>query len=310
MIDIVVPYVNPNDPKWIELHNKYSNCKGDNSKQRTRDLDIFKYFFRGLAENCPFIRKVHLIVQSPSQIPEWLNMNNTKLHIVYHKDYIPEEFLPTFNTFIIEGMLHRIPNLTENFVYCNDDFFFTNHCEETDFFQNDLPVDNNRLTKYLTCNPEHDKIYKGNSFCFFQHVLKTNQKIEKAITGKCPIYYNYHVALPFKKSLIKAVWDNYGELLSNALKDSKFRREHNFNAWLFRYIQLDKEVYVNSDIIEKDFSYKELGHNSMKEIMDDFLNKKLVCLNDMINDHNEAIIRTRINKIMAAKFPDKCEFEK
>ena len=309
MIDIVVPYVNPNDPQWVTLHNKYSNCKGDNSKQRTRDLDIFKYFFRGVSENCPFVRKVHLIVQSQSQIPSWLNTRNDKLHIVYHNDYIPEEFLPTFNTFIIEGMLHRIPNLAENFVYCNDDFFFTNPCDETDFFQNDLPVDNNRLTKYLTCNPEHDRLYKGTPFCFFQHVLQSNQRIEKAITGKCPIYYNFHVALPFKKSLIKEVWDKHGTLLSNALKDSKFRREHNFNAWLFRYIQLDKGLYVNSDIVKTDFSYKELGHNSMKDIMDDILDKKFVCLNDMVSDQNEATIKMQINMILNAKFPDKCEFE-
>lgn len=310
MIDLVVPYVNPNDPNWIKLHNKYSNCKGDNSKQRTRDLNIFKYFFRSVSKNCSFIRKIHLIIQSPSQIPNWLNTNNEKLHIVYHKDYIPEKFLPTFNTFVIEGLLHLIPDLSENFIYCNDDFFFTNKCVETDFFQNDLPVDNNKLTKYLTCNPEHDKIYKGKSFCFFQHVLKTNQKIEKIITGKCPIYYNFHVALPFKKSLIKNIWDNYEKLLSDALVDSKFRREHNFNAWLFRYIQLDKGLYVNSDLVKTAFSYKELGHNSMKEVMNDFLTKKLVCLNDMINDRNEAIIREQINKIMTAKFPNKCEFEK
>lgn len=310
MIDIVVPYVNPNDPKWQELHNQYSNRKGDNSKQRTRDLDIFKYFFRGIAENCPFIRKVHLILQAPSQIPEWLNVNNAKLHIVYHKDYIPEKFLPTFNTFIIEGMLHRIPDLAENFVYCNDDFFFTNQCKETDFFQNDLPVDNDKLTRYLTANPIHDKLYRSGRFGFFQYVLESNQKIEKAITGKCPVYYNFHVALPFKKSLIKDIWDKNEELLTNALSDSKFRREHNFNAWLFRYIQLDRKQFVNSDIVANDFSYKELGVSTIKEVMDDFLLKKMVCLNDMINDRNEEIIKKQINKIMEAKFPNKCEFEK
>lgn len=47
------------------------------------------------------------MVQSPSQIPEWLNMNNTKLHIVYHKDYISEFLLYGF----ISKMNLRIKNL-------------------------------------------------------------------------------------------------------------------------------------------------------------------------------------------------------
>ena len=27
MIDIVVPYVNPNDKNWQELHSKFNKCK-------------------------------------------------------------------------------------------------------------------------------------------------------------------------------------------------------------------------------------------------------------------------------------------
>lgn len=310
MIDVVVPYVNPNDKNWQTLHEKYSSCKGDNSKQRTRDLDIFKYFFRGIELNCHWVRKIHLVLQSESQIPNWLNTSNPKLHIVYHKDYIPEEFLPTFNTFVIEGMLHRIPDLSENFIYCNDDFFFPNPSKETDFFQNDLPVDNAKITRYLTCNPEHDKQYRGIGKCFFQHVLESNQRLEKMVTGKSPIYYNFHVALPFKKSLIAEVWNKHEKALSESLRDSIFRREHNFNAWLFRYIQLDKGLFADSKIVEKEFSYKELGHNTMRSIMDDFLVKKVVCLNDMVSDSNEAIIKSQITKILDATFPTKSSFEK
>lgn len=310
MIDIVVPYVNPNDPKWQALHNKYSNCKGDNSKQRTRDINIFKYFFRGVAENCKWVRKIHLLVQSDTQIPEWLDTTNSKIHIVHHEDYIPKELLPTFNTFIIEGFLHRIPDLTENFIYCNDDFFFVNETTEEDFFRNGLPVDNDKLTKYLTCNPIHDKIYHGYGWSFFQNVLKTNQIIEKQITGKCPIYYNFHTPCIFNKSLINDVWQNHTNLLMNAFKDSKFRRDYNFNAWLFRYIQLDRGLFVKSDSVITDFTYKELGVSSIKEIMKDILTKKFICLNDMIKDENEKIISYQMNKIFEAKFPNKCEFEK
>lgn len=310
MIDIVVPYVNPYDKNWQELNKKYSNSKGDNSKQRTRDIHIFKYFFRGVELNCPWVRKIHLLLQSPSQIPDWLNTNNSKLHIVFHDQYIPSEFLPTFNTFVIEAFFHKIPELSENFVTCNDDFLFTNLTSETDYFKNNLPVDYPKLTKFLTCNPMHDLTYKGYMpFGTFQKVLKSSQEIEKKITGKCPIYYNFHVPFGLKKSFLEELWSKHSNMLLNALKDSKFRREHNFVSWLYRYIQLDLGLYEKSDKVITDFSYRELGNSAMKDIMNDMLIKKVVVLNDMLTDRNEQIIAEQISKILAVKFPYKSSFE-
>ena len=47
--------------------------------------------------------------------------------LVNHKDYIPEQFLPTYNSVVIERYLHRIPDLAEHFVYFNDDFYIINN---------------------------------------------------------------------------------------------------------------------------------------------------------------------------------------
>ena len=54
---------------------------------------------------------------------EWLNTKHPKLNIVCHEDFIPQKFLPTFNSHTIEWNFHRIPGLTEQFVYFNDDMF-------------------------------------------------------------------------------------------------------------------------------------------------------------------------------------------
>lgn len=310
MTDIIVPWVNPADKAWQELNKKYSKSKGDNSKQRTRDIHIFKYFFRGVELNCQWVRKIHLLLQSPSQVPEWLDTSNPKLHIVYHNEYIPQEFLPTFNTFVIEAFFHRIPDLAENFITCNDDFIFTNLTNEDDYFINDLPVDYPKLTQHLTCNPVHDKLYHGGPYNMFQHVLESSQRIEKQITGKCPIYFNFHVPFGLKKSFIEYLWYKYENLFLPALKDSRFRREHNFVSWLYRFIRLDFGQYIKSKKVITDFSYRELGVSKMKDIMNDILFKKVVVLNDMLSDRNEALISYQITKILEAKFPNKSSFEK
>lgn len=310
MIDIVVPYVNPNDPNWQKLNAQYKACKGDNSKQRTRDIDIFKYFFRGIAKNCKWVRKIHLLVQSQSQIPTWLNTEHPKIHVVYHEEYIPPSYLPTFNTFVIEAFFHLIPDLSEHFITCNDDFFFVNETFEEDFFKDGLPVDNAKLTKYLTCNPIHDALYHGGKFNLFQNVLKSSQHIEKQITGKCPIYYNFHTPFGLNKTFLDNLWEKHYKILLPALQDSKFRREYNFVSWLYRYIRLDKKLYVKSDVPITDYSYRELGVSTMQDIMHDFIHKKVVVLNDMLTEQNEAAIKTRIHKIFNVAFPNKSEFEK
>ena len=50
-----------------------------------------------------FIRTVHLVVSNIEQVPEWLDQS--KVHVVLHKDIIPEDLLPTFNSTTIEMYL-------------------------------------------------------------------------------------------------------------------------------------------------------------------------------------------------------------
>ena len=58
-----------------------------------------------------------------------------------HTDYIPEKFLPVFNSSLIEIYLHKIPDLADQFVYFNDDFFIINHLPKERFFRDGLPND-------------------------------------------------------------------------------------------------------------------------------------------------------------------------
>ena len=57
------------------------------------------------------------------QIPAWLNTDNDKLKIIYHKDILKPEMLPTFNGLCIESYMVLHKELSNNFVLCNDDFY-------------------------------------------------------------------------------------------------------------------------------------------------------------------------------------------
>ena len=92
-IDIVIPWVDGNDPEWLAEKNKYKKNKAeDDNINRYRDWDLLRYWFRGIEKNAPWINKIHFITWG--HLPSWLDAENPKLNIVKHQDYIPEKYLP------------------------------------------------------------------------------------------------------------------------------------------------------------------------------------------------------------------------
>ena len=67
--------------------------------------------------------------------PDWLNLDCPKLRFIKHEDYIPKKYLPTFNSHTIELNFNRIKELSERFVYFNDDMFIIDYMEKSDFFE-------------------------------------------------------------------------------------------------------------------------------------------------------------------------------
>ncbi len=129
-MDAVITYVDGRDPEW---RRSYENCLGKVLlEKRYRDWGTLKYLLRGIERYMPFVENVYLVVSGPGQVPLWAS---GQLKVVMHSDIIPSEFLPVFNSTAIEMFLHRIPGLSEQYVYFNDDFFPLNPLSATDFFE-------------------------------------------------------------------------------------------------------------------------------------------------------------------------------
>lgn len=140
-IDFVVLWVDGNDPEWQKQRNLYSgNAGSGNELIRFREWDILKYWFRGVEKYAPWVNKIHFV--TCGHLPSWLNTDHPKLNFVKHSDFIPEEYLPTFNSNSIELNIHRIPGLADEFVYFNDDMHIINHVTPDDFFSCGTPRSN------------------------------------------------------------------------------------------------------------------------------------------------------------------------
>ncbi len=122
----------------MESANKLSNYPDANAVCRYHDNGLLKYWFRAVEQFAPWVNRIFFI--TCGQKPDWLDESNPKLRLVNHKDYIPSDYLPTFQSNTIELNLHRIPDLSEQFVLFNDDTFLLRPVEPEFFFRKGLPV--------------------------------------------------------------------------------------------------------------------------------------------------------------------------
>lgn len=136
MISAVVSYVNCEDPQWLESYKSHVGNFDQtfgNSISRFRDKGTFKLCLDSIEKFAPYINDVFIIVSSPSQIPDWLDTN--KYHIIYHSDFIPEEYLPLFSSCALETWFGKLPDkIGERFIYFNDDMILTSPTNELTFF--------------------------------------------------------------------------------------------------------------------------------------------------------------------------------
>ncbi len=154
-IDFVIPWVDGSDPAW---HSAFRAARCGESSARTaapsdgedasaaryRDWGTLRYWFRSIDRFAPWVHRIHFITWG--HLPAWLNVDEPRLHIVRHSDYLPEAYRPCFNSNTLELNLHRLPGLAEQFVLFNDDTFLGRPAEPTDFFRGGLPRDMACLT--------------------------------------------------------------------------------------------------------------------------------------------------------------------
>lgn len=104
----------------------YGNVEG-----RFRDNDELRYSLRALERYFP--GHGHVYVVTDGQTPAWLRASSL-LTVVDHRDLIPTQRLPIFDSGNIESYIHRIPGLSERFFYFNDDVFFGAPVQLSDWF--------------------------------------------------------------------------------------------------------------------------------------------------------------------------------
>ena len=140
-IDLVYMWVDDGDEEWRSKRDLYrpteqrSTTADATSAARWRNNDELRYSLRSVEMFAPWVN--HIYIVTDNQRPAWLVADHPKVTIVDHRDIIPAEALPTFNSTAIEACLHRIEGLSEHFIFGNDDMLLSAPVSPGDFFHAD-----------------------------------------------------------------------------------------------------------------------------------------------------------------------------
>lgn len=326
-IDLVLPWVDSSDPLWRAEKNKYDTECGV-SDVRYESWDNLQYLFRGIETYMPWIHKVFFITWG--HIPKWLNTTCDKLVVVKHEEYIPDDFLPTFNSNVIEMNYFRIEELSENFILFNDDLFVTQPMPETYYFRDNLPCEEAVETHFIL-KADKGMDLQMNYACVNNMVL-LNRNFDKRNVIEhnrdkwfAPIYgerlqqnYNLefwnnfesfvypHEAMPMKKSVLREIWEKEPEALTTASRN-RFRAYSDVTQRLITMWQICSGNFVPHKYRGKMFLIDEGNYQEAAAAISS-RQYPIVSLNET-GEGDFALIKAEINRALGQLFPKRSAFE-
>lgn len=262
-IDLVIAYVNNNDLVWRK--NYVDFCSKNRLQEKIVEMLGARYGgitfiydqLKLVTKNMPWINKIYLLLSNKEQIIPSLLPTNCE--IILHKDFIPPQFLPTFNSTTIEMFLWNIKGLSEKFIYANDDMLPTDALKPSDFFYgNKIKIGWREDDFTLNCNVYG---YQCHNVCVaLSNKLKVNYPKNKILK---PL----HSFTPMIRSHCKDAFFLIKDYIVPHIR--AFRTQYQYNQYIYPLYEHWKYGTLPSKI---DFLYTELKN--------DFdLNHQIVCVN-------------------------------
>ena len=281
-VDVVITWVNNQAPDWVAKFEYYKNKQINGINPISIDNARFEYHgelyyvIKSIKNFMPWVRNIFLVTDN--QIPEF-NLPD-KVVIVDHNQIIDKKHLPTFNSHVIEAHLHNIPNLSENFIYFNDDVFVARDLPKSHF------LSGNNLSSLFLNNKNLDvMLKKGISTPTLLASLNSRRLLFKKY-GKDINIPLVHTYIPLKKTYFNFAWDYFYKDIEEFI-NNKFRADNDINLATFLVpwmMYLESQSILARDICYY-FNIRSAFANTNYRILYYKNNKMLphsICANDFL----------------------------
>ena len=266
-IDYVVPMVFHDDPLWQADYRSTGYRYDEHDLMefvRYRSWGTEELLIRCVRRFMPFVRNVFVLLSRESQRRPWMDLYG--IRVVYHREFIPERFLPTFNSCAIEMFLHRIPGLSERFLYGNDDMFPLVPLTEMDFFEGSVPCLHHTERPYPKApNTFHMICRNGQAFA--------GKEFGRSFDGV--LLRGGHSITPMLKSTWEYLWKRSDEIEASI---TPFRSRENLTQWVCPWWHYAAGNYVDR-VPRKVYVSTRDGVDSVKAALS-AENPGIVCVND------------------------------
>jgi hypothetical protein len=211
-IDAVYTWVDGGDPAW---QARKAAALGDNdwvervsvqtaNNSRFVSRDELRYSLRSLHCFAPWVRRIFLVTDD--QVPAWLDTEHPQVTVVSHREIFGDTGrLPTFNSQAIESRLHRIPGLSEHFLYLNDDVFLGRPVTPDLFFTS------GGLTRFFPSGALVDSAPRSDSDAPVNSAGKNNRKLIQEAFGRVLTRKMMHTPHPSRRSVINEIEQRFAE---------------------------------------------------------------------------------------------------
>ncbi|WP_309066886.1 stealth conserved region 3 domain-containing protein [Microbacterium sp.] len=168
--------------------------EGDDGPARYRHVDELRYALRSVHMYAPWIRRIFIATDSPA--PRWL-ADHPKVRIVRSEEFFADpSVLPTHNSHAVEAQLHRIPGLSEHFLYSNDDMFFGRMVEPELFF---TPAGTTKFVESEVRIGVGDPLTERSGH---DNGLRVNRALLRERFGRTIVRDLEHCAAPLRRSIL------------------------------------------------------------------------------------------------------------
>ena len=239
-IDLVYTWCNGNDTNFISIKNKFINDMSVlNPDIRFENINEIYWSIQSVFKFIPFIRTIYIVTynQIPDIDPDWIESG--KVVIVDHSQIMPPEIIPCFFSDVIESYLHNIPNLSEIFIYNNDDCFHTKKIERDDIYIKNLSGE----VKLKIINSFDYNIIKKKNSEYAKRIVHTADIF--LVEDPSIILINNHHSKILRRSTLKWMENSCKQYLTD-LRKNRFRTD---NCIQYLFLALNVDHIMNKNVI-------------------------------------------------------------
>ena len=249
-IDAVITWVDGSEPNFkLKLEENLKNKKIIN-RQHLQANEIH-FCVASIIKFAPFVRKIFIVTdnQKPNlnEVRHLVSLN--KVEIIDHKEIFRDNMdsLPTFNIRSIDALLFKIKNLSNKFIYFNDDMFLIKDTFQEEWFKDNKAVLTGSWTKTYNNKLIKTISQRIKNLLNIRPSFNAAQSKAANIAGFHNKYFkSYHCGRPQIKSVIKDFYDKNPQRLTNQIMH-KFRDGRQYMPYSLCWHLLIKEnLYVES----------------------------------------------------------------